>query len=260
MNTSDRALLLFSITVNTAAANAIPVFPNVTIPSQDFTVGVAIMPLSLPRATGGDGALTYTITPAIPGLTLNPTTLTLTGTPTTAATLALYRYTVTDMDDDPATLTFRVAIEAAGTGTAPTFGGATVLDQTYVVNQMITPLTLPVATGGDGAITYSLTGALPTGLTFNATARTITGTPTGAAGATMHTYTATDTANVTATLMFSITIDAADTAPAFAVTSFTRPDLHGEHGDYAAADPAGGHRRQRRQHLHADPGHPRPDP
>ena len=213
MNTSDRALLLFSITVNTAAANAIPVFPNVTIPSQDFTVGVRIMPLSLPRATGGDGALTYTLTPAIPGLTLNPTTLTLTGTPTTVAEAMTHRYVATDMDDDTASLTFRVAIEAAGTGTAPTFGGATVSEQFYAQGTAV-DLTLPVATGGSGTSTYTLTPALPTGLIFNAAARTITGTPTTTAGATAYTYTVTDTNSDSASLMFSITVEA-NTAPDF---------------------------------------------
>ena len=217
MNTSDRALLIFSITVSAATVDAIPAFANgETIPTQDFTVGVPIMPLTLPRATGGDGALTYTITPAIPGLTLNPTTGVLTGTPTTAATLATYRYTVTDMDGDTATITFRITIEAAGTDTAPTFGGATISAQNYIAGTAITAVTLPVATGGDGAITYTLTPALPTGLTFNAATRTITGTASAAATVQTFTYTATDTANATATLMFSITIDAADTAPAFA--------------------------------------------
>ena len=221
MNTSDRALLLFSITVNAEAVSAIPVFPNVRIPSQDFTVGVLITPLSLPRATGGDGALTYTITPAIPGLTLNPTTLTLTGTPTTAATLATYRYTVTDMDDDTATITFRVAIVAAGTGTAPTFGGATVSEQFYAQGTAV-DLTLPVATGGSGTSTYTLTPALPTGLIFNGAARTITGTPTTTAGATAYTYTVTDTNSDSASLMFSITVEA-DTAPDFGTTTLVEP-------------------------------------
>ena len=211
----DDASLAFAISVGAAPVDATPAFANgARIPTQDFTVDVRIASLSLPQATGGDAPLSYTLTPPLSaGLTFDGTARTITGTPTTAATLVTYRYTVTDMDGDTATLTFRVTVVAS---TGPTFGGETVSDQTYIVSQMITPLTLPVATGGNGAITYSLTGALPTGLTFNATSPpTITGTPTTVAGATMHTYTATDTASATATLMFSITIDAADTVPAF---------------------------------------------
>ena len=202
----DDASLAFAISVGAAPVDATPAFANgARIPTQDFTVDVRIASLSLPQATGGDAPLTYTLTPALSaGLTFDGTARTITGTPTTAATLVTYRYTVTDMDGDTATLTFRVTVVAS---TGLTFGGATVSDQAYIVSQLITPLTLPVATRGDGAITYTLTPALPTGLTYNATARTITGTPTAVAGAMDYTYTATDTANDTATLMFSIIVN-----------------------------------------------------
>ena len=84
------------------------------------------------------------------------------------------------------------------------------------------------------------------------------------AAATDYTYTAADSdennaGSDTATLMFSITITEPDTAPAFAVTSIAAQTYDARHGN-SAADPADSHRRQRRHHLHADPGHPRPDP
>ena len=79
------------------------------------------MALTLPAATGGDGALTYTLTPAIPGLTLNPTSRVLTGTPTAAATTAAHTYTATDSDDDTVTLTFNVVVAA---DLVPTLGTA----------------------------------------------------------------------------------------------------------------------------------------
>ena len=214
---ADTSLAVASatLTINdpVAGPDTSPAFANgARIPTQDFTVGVRIASLSLPQATGGDGTLTYTLTPALSaGLTFDGTARTITGTPTTAATLVTYRYTATDMDGDTATLTFRVTVVAS---TGPTFGGATVTDQAYFAATTITPVTLPAATGGTGAITYTLTPAIP-GLTLNPTSRVLTGTPTTVAGATMHTYTATDGDMNTATLMFSITIDAADTTPAF---------------------------------------------
>ena len=81
-------------------------------------------------------------------------------------------------------------------------------DQTYTMDRPITALTLPAATGGTGTLTYTLTGpasaalsvAVP-GLTFNTTARVLTGTPTTAA-TTALTYTVTDENGSTASDTF----------------------------------------------------------
>ena len=99
------------------------------------------------------------------------------------------------------------------TDRTPDFGTATVSAQTYTVGQAITTLTLPAASGGDGTLTYSLSPGLPAGLTFNAAARTITGTPTAAQAATGYTYTVRDADGDTDTLTFNITVNAADGTP-----------------------------------------------
>ena len=67
--------------------------------------------------------------------------------------------------------------------------------RTYEVGTAIEPLTLPEVTGGTPPLTYSLTPALPAGLTFDAATRTISGTPLAASPATEYTYTVTDGAN-----------------------------------------------------------------
>ena len=92
------------------------------------------------------------------------------------------------------------------------FGGATVADQSYVVDTAIETLTLPRASRSSdgpsttvGAITYSLSPDLPTGLSFDATARTITGTPTALAASASYTYTATYGED-TAALSFAIEV------------------------------------------------------
>ena len=68
-------------------------------------------------------------------------------------------------------------------------------ERMYEVGTAIEPLTLPEVTGGTPPFTYSLTPALPLGLTFDAATRTISGTPLAAAPATEYIYTVTDGAN-----------------------------------------------------------------
>ena len=93
---------------------------------------------------------------------------------------------------------------------APSFGSETVAAQTWTVGTAV-DVTLPVATGGNGTISYELTPALPTGVTLDATTRKITGAPTAVASAATYTWRAKDsdnnTANTdTAALTFSVTV------------------------------------------------------
>ena len=62
----------------------------------------------------------------------------------------------------------------------PTFA-ATMLEQTYPSGMRITPLTLPQASGGVGALSYALepASAIPPGLTFTPATRVLSGTPSG---------------------------------------------------------------------------------
>ena len=91
----------------------------------------------------------------------------------------------------------------------PSFGASSVPAQRYVANTAIDALVLPEATGGDGALAYSLSPELPAGLAFSPVALTITGTPTQVTpGAVEHTLTATDEDGDTATLTFSVTVTA----------------------------------------------------
>ena len=91
----------------------------------------------------------------------------------------------------------------------------TIADQYFTANTAITTVTLPAASGGDAGttLTYTLSRALPTGLAFNAGARTISGTPAAATARTEYTYTVTESDGDTASLKFNITVGADNPPP-----------------------------------------------
>ena len=87
---------------------------------------------------------------------------------------------------------------------AITFTPPTIANQTYPVNTPITPLQLPVATGGTAPYNYTLS-PIPPGLNFNAATQSLSGTPT-TPGTTNATYTATDAIGTSASLNFTIEV------------------------------------------------------
>ena len=204
----DSASLTFTITVE---EDLVPTFEQSNIPDKSYVHHLAIDSETLPAATGGDGTLTYAISPHLPaGLTFDPATRLLSGTPTTAQPATLYTYTATDsdtVDPDSASLTFSITVRDL----MPTFEQASIPDKSYDRDLPIDSETLPAATGGDGALTYAISPHLPAGLTFDPATRLLSGTPTTAQPATLYTYTATDSDAVdpdSASLTFRVTVEA----------------------------------------------------
>ena len=227
---SDVATLTFTLAV---AEDVVPSFGGATIAAQEYITGTEIN-VTLPAAAGGNGALAYTLTPALPaGLTFDPNVdpPTLGGTPSTAQTTTAYTYTASDADantefSDVATLTFTIAVAE---DVVPSFGGASIAAQEYITGTAIN-VTLPAAVGGNGALAYTLTPALPAGLRFdpNVDPPTLSGTPLTAQSATTYTYTASDAdANTefsdVATLTFTIAV-AEDVVPSFGGASIAAQD------------------------------------
>ncbi len=89
----------------------------------------------------------------------------------------------------------------------PSFGSSTISDKSFSEDEAITAFTLPEATSGNTPLTYRVS-SLPAGLSFTASSRQISGTPT-TAGNTVVTYTVTDADGDTDTLDFTITVTAA---------------------------------------------------
>lgn len=90
-----------------------------------------------------------------------------------------------------------------------------VADQSYTRNTTIHALSLPTASAniGDPAITYTLTPALPAGLTFSEKALEIAGTPTEVVTHAEYTYTASADDYLSATVSFHLDVVVPITVP-----------------------------------------------
>ncbi len=173
------------------------------IPDQSYIEGQVITPLNLPEATGGAGLVSYMLPPDLPpGLVFTASTRTLSGTPTDVFQRKTYRYVANDEEEATGEQTFSIEVNPS----AFAFDGA-VADQTYTPGEAIPVLTFPEARAGVLPYTYSLVPALPAGLVFDATAHTLSGTPTAVFPRELYRYSAGDAIGAMAELTLYIQVD-----------------------------------------------------
>ena len=164
-----------STTITDNDVPALTVSFGATIPAQTWTVDVSV-DLTLPEATGGNGTISYELTPDLPpGVMLDRSTRTLSGAPTAAATATTYTWRATDSDGNTAALTFTVTVSPAPNLEATLRYPAA--PTTLTVGTTITPLPA-TTTGLTAPITYAVSPDLPAGLTLSTTTGEISGTPT----------------------------------------------------------------------------------
>ena len=179
--------------------------------TRDVDYSVTVRSLTIP-AGAVSGTTTVTITPVDDKSVEADETIRLTVPDANNQITAQYA------DEDDVTLTVGtvdITLQDTGAGGAPSFAAdAAIAAQTYSVGTAIADLVLPAASGGDVPLTYSVS-ALPAGLAFDDSTRTLAGTPTEASTLTV-TYTVTDNGDDTAALTFTITVAAAGTVPVFA--------------------------------------------
>ena len=201
---NDQPPTTFSYATNTAA----------------YTVDV---PITENGPTNSGGTVTsYSVSPALPaGLSLSATTGIISGTPTTVTASASYTVTAANSGGS-ATATLTITVNAAAVATAPAAPAGlayTPGNAVYTVGVRI-PENVPSSAGG-APTSYSVTPALPAGLSLSTNAITligsasgiISGTPTAASAATTYTVTASNASGST-TAMLTITVNAADLSPA----------------------------------------------
>ena len=99
-----------------------PSFGNTKVETQRYVAGVAIPHLVLPRATGGDGTLKYSLTPVPRGMSFDARARTLSGVPADPGRHEL-KYRVKDADGDVDELSFRIETEPLTTIYWPSYGG-----------------------------------------------------------------------------------------------------------------------------------------
>ncbi len=146
--------------------------------------------MTITAATGGDGTLTHSVTGLPSELSFNSTTLVISGTLSSDQTInATYKATDSDATDkDSCTSDFTITINPQQpVDKVPTC--PSISNKSGTVGTAVN-IELPVATGGDGTLSCSVTN-LPSGLSFDCADREIEGTPTTVQTKTV-TYTATD--------------------------------------------------------------------
>ncbi|MGD0732186.1 MAG: putative Ig domain-containing protein, partial [Terracidiphilus sp.] len=158
-------------------------------------------------ASGGSGGYSWSATGLPAWLSISPTSGALTGTPTATASAASFTVNVTDSAHNTASASYSITV-SAGISITPASGA---LPLAYV-NALYSSGTLTASGGSGTGYTWSVSsGALPSWLSLNTTTgatNKLTGTPTVAASAVSFTLKVTDSVGNSATVAYSVTVDA----------------------------------------------------
>ncbi len=181
-----------TVTVNIAVVSAPTDLSYSTNPGL-YGLGKTIT-ANNPTVTGS-APITYSVTPTLPaGLTLNTATGVISGSTTALSAAANYTVTATNIYGT-ATVTLSIAVLVAPSG----FSYAVNPTQ-YVANTVINP-NIPIINGT--VATYSVSPALPPGLSINSTTGIISGTPSTQIALANYVVTATNAAG-SATITLTI--------------------------------------------------------
>jgi gliding motility-associated-like protein len=147
-----------------------------------YPINIALSGSGSVPTISSNPAATFSINQALPaGLSFNTSTGAITGTPTVATAPTSYTVTATNGIAPDATVTFTIAVTA------------------FPIISYTTPQNLPVGQAANIVVTaynsptsYSVSPALPTGLSLNTTSGLISGTPSSVQSLSTYTVTATN--------------------------------------------------------------------
>jgi len=199
-NTGGSTTATFTLTVNAIPPTGLSYSPSPVVATIN-TTNVS----SSPTVTGI--IVSYSISPALPaGVTLNTTTGVISGTPTVLSAITNYTVTATNTGGST-TATFTLTVNAI----APTNLSVTPTAVVALVN--VTSITVTPTVTGIGVV-FSISPALPTGVTLNTSTGVVSGIPSVLMALTTYTLTATNTGGSISTT-FNLTVTpAAPTATA----------------------------------------------
>lgn len=170
----------FNFTVRATDVNGISGIASYTVvisapPLSISTTSLNAMAYGQPtsqqvQATGGTPPYTYTITSGAPPGIVIAGDGTISGTPTSAGVYDIAVH-LADAASQTADKTFTVTVATPSLTIAPTSLPAGVATRAYTTTTVTT-------TGGVAPYTYTLSGTLPSGMTFDGSAGTFSGTPT----------------------------------------------------------------------------------
>ena len=180
----------------------VTLLPVITYASSYSFERTRAISTTAPTLSGGT-ATSYSISPALPtGLTFNTTNASITGTPSVVSASATYTVTGTTASGCIGRNSFTLSVFNAVAPSALSYAPAS---QTVRQGTAITAM-VPSASGGVIA-SYSISPALPAGLSFNTTTGIVSGTLTAAqTGSVTYTITATNSGGsttATVTLIFN---------------------------------------------------------
>ena len=180
-------------------------FASASLPDQTLTVGTTMTSLNPPTLRNSDGVVRYTVSPNIPnGLAVSNASGVISGTPTAPQTQTTYTITASDSTSPtPQTDTFTVNIKV-NPATAMAFS-ATKSDEVLAAGTAAS-ITGLAPLNSVGTLTYSISPALPSGLSISTTTGEITGTPTAASASTPYTIAVTDSNGQSANYSFNIEV------------------------------------------------------
>jgi V8-like Glu-specific endopeptidase len=191
--------------------------PSITLSNatQSMTAGSPISIATVINTGGPINSNGFSISPSLPvGLTFNTATGSISGIPSQAQTLRSYTITANGLGGS-STAVFTLTVVAAETSPQISLSNSV---QTVTVGNSIITVNSTNSGGSINASGYSISPALPSGLSFNTSTGSISGTPIQLQSAQAYVVTATGIAGV-AIATFTLTVTAPIAAPSITISN-----------------------------------------